>query len=66
MNDVLPIGKVIPRVGKRIYISYGEPIDYTDLHGQKRTKKTAQIVVDRAIADIRKQQDELRTRAAER
>ncbi len=60
MTAVLPIGKVIPRVGKRIYIYYGSPVDYADLHDKKRTKETAQVVVDRAIAAIRRQQDELR------
>jgi 1-acyl-sn-glycerol-3-phosphate acyltransferase len=63
MDRVLPIGKVIPRIGKRIYVSYGKPIDYSDLHDKKRTKETARIVVDRAIESIREQQSELRRMA---
>jgi 1-acyl-sn-glycerol-3-phosphate acyltransferase len=65
MNQVLPIGKVIPRVLKQIQVYYGEPIDYSDLFDKRRTKETAQLVVDRAIDAIRKQQDELVTISAD-
>ena len=59
MQHVLPIGKGIPRIGKRIYISYGEPIELDDLFGQDTTRDAAQQVVDRAMEQIRAQREEL-------
>ncbi len=59
MQHVLPIGKAIPRIGKRIYISYGKPVELDDLFDQERTRDTAQRVVDRVIEQIRAQHAEL-------
>jgi len=60
MRDVLPIGCHVPRLGKRVYISYGAPIDYTDFLALPRTRDTAQALMDRVIAAIRAQHAELR------
>lgn len=53
MRDVLPVGSVVPRIGKRIHIHFGEPVDYSDLLDLPRSKETAQELVDRVIEAIR-------------
>ena len=55
MQRVLPIGKMIPRIGKRICITYGKPIDLSDLFEREPTRETAQLVVDRVMELIRRQ-----------
>jgi 1-acyl-sn-glycerol-3-phosphate acyltransferase len=60
MNDVLPIGCCFPRLFKRIFVSYGPPLDYSDLLEKPRTRETAQALVDQAMAAIRQQHTELR------
>jgi 1-acyl-sn-glycerol-3-phosphate acyltransferase len=60
MRDVLPIGSQVPRIGKRIYVSYGAPIDYTEFLAMPRTRETAQALMDRVMAAIRAQHAELR------
>jgi len=57
MNAVLPIGRHIPRIGKRITVVFGPPIDYTDMLRLPRTRETAQVVIDRAIDAIRAQRE---------
>jgi 1-acyl-sn-glycerol-3-phosphate acyltransferase len=60
MRDVLPIGCRVPRVGKRIYVSYGKPIDYAEFLTLPRTRETAQALMDRVMEAIRAQHAELR------
>ena len=60
MQDVLPIGKQLPRIGKRVYVSYGAPIDYTEFLALPRTRETAQALMDRVMDAIRAQHAELR------
>ena len=60
MQAVLPIGRYIPRIFQRIVVSFGSPVDYTDLLAMPRTRETAQAVIDRAMAAIRLQHAELR------
>jgi len=62
MQAVLPIGRYLPRLFKRIAVSFGSPVDYTDLLAMPRTRETAQAVVDRVMAAIRVQHAELRQR----
>ncbi len=64
MNEVLPIGRVLPRMFRRIYVSYGPKVDYADLLDRGRCKETAQLLVDRAIEAIRSQHAELTKVAA--
>lgn len=66
MRDVLPIGSYLPRIFKRIYLSYGPPVDYTDLLERPVTKETAQELVDRAMAAIRAQYADIRARKRRR
>ena len=60
MNTVLPIGRCIPRLGKRITAVYGPPVDYSDLLHLPRTRETAQLVIDRVMQAIRQQQVRVR------
>lgn len=60
MQEVLPIGETVPRIGKRIYVKYGPPIDYSEFIGQPRTRETAQALVDKVIDAIRAQHEEIR------
>src|SRR5438128_271209 len=62
MRAVLPIGRYLPRIFKRINVSFGPPVDYTDLVAMPRTRETAQAVIDRVMAAIRVQHAELRRR----
>ena len=60
MNRVLPIGKVIPRIFQRVSVSYGPPIDCSDIYQMPRTRETTQLLVERAMEAIRAQYAELR------
>lgn len=59
MQDVLPIGKRFPRIGKRIYIAFGAPVQYDDLM-DPRSKENAQAVVDRVMDQVRILHGEIR------
>ena len=60
MHDLLPIGSWFPRIFKRIYVSYGEPVDYSDHLGEPRTRETAQAIVDQVMDSINGQLVEIR------
>jgi 1-acyl-sn-glycerol-3-phosphate acyltransferase len=60
MHSVLPIGRYIPRIFKRISVSYGPPVDYTEFLRLPRTRETAQAVIDRVMAAIQARHAELR------
>src|SRR5436190_1462267 len=55
MRDVLPIGKAVPRVFKRIRVTYGKPVDYTEFLAMPRSRETAQALVDKVMEAIRAQ-----------
>lgn len=60
MRDVLPIGSRLPRIGKRIHVYFGEPLEYDDLKDLPRSRETAQELVDRGIEKIRDQLEAVR------
>ena len=60
MNEVLPVGCSVPRLFKRIYVSYGAPVDYSDFLEGPRTRETAQALVDRVMKEIRVQHEQIR------
>jgi len=62
MQDVLPIGRHVPRIFKRIHVSFGQPVNYAEFLKMPRTRETAQAVIDCAMEAIRVQHDELRRR----
>jgi hypothetical protein len=55
MREVLPIGKAVPRVFKRIRVTYGKPVDYTEFLAMPRSRETAQALIDRVMGEIRAQ-----------
>lgn len=59
MQDLLPIGAYVPRLFKRVYVSYGPPIDYSEFLDRPRTRETAQAVVDKVMAAVRQQHEAL-------
>jgi 1-acyl-sn-glycerol-3-phosphate acyltransferase len=59
MDKVLPIGKVLPRLFKRVYVSFGPPLDYSEFLDRPHTRETAQALVDRVMEAVRSQHDEL-------
>lgn len=60
MDKVLPIGCSFPRFFKRITVSYGAPVDYSDFLESPRTKETAQALMDRVMDRIRTQKAAIR------
>lgn len=62
MQEVLPIGRHVPRLFKRIYVSCGPPVDYAAFLAMPRTRETAQAVIDHVMAAIQVQHAELRRR----
>lgn len=65
MQEVLPIGCYVPRLFKRIYVTYGPPVDYAEFLAMPRTRETAQALIDRVMEAIRVQHAELRRRRTE-
>jgi len=62
MQDVLPIGRYVPRVFKRICVSFGPPVDYAEFVTLPRTRETAQSLVDRIMEAIQIQHADLSRR----
>ena len=60
MRAVLPIGRYLPRIFKRIYVFYGPPVDYAEFLALPRTRETAEALIDRVMAAIRVQHAEIR------
>lgn len=60
MDQLLPIGRKIPNLGKRLYVSYGPPLDYSEFLDKPRTRETAQALVDKLMKAIEAQHAELR------
>ncbi len=60
MDKVLPIGSTFPRMFKRIYVYYGEPLDFSDYFEGKRSKEKAQKVMEIVMERIREMQGELK------
>ena len=60
MGEVLPIGRRMPAFGRRVFVYFGEPLEYSDLVEENLSKEAAQRVVDRVMDTIRKQQGVLR------
>lgn len=66
MADLLPIGKTIPRIGKTLYVKYGEPVDYSEFLDLPRTRETAQAIVDKVMERVKVLHAELLELKAER
>ena len=60
MDQVLPIGAWFPRLGKKVAIYFGRPINYDDLENRERSREAAQEIVDRVMSRISFQRRVLR------
>ncbi len=56
MDRILPIGRKVPRIGQRVSIYFGRPIDYGDIVDKGRSRASAQELVDRVMGRIAFQQ----------
>jgi 1-acyl-sn-glycerol-3-phosphate acyltransferase len=52
MNRVLPIGSIVPRMFKRIYVCYGRPLDLSEFYGREKTKDVLRAVTARVMEAI--------------
>jgi len=55
MREVLPIGRTIPRIGRRLHVVFGPPLDPPAMPVENPGRDEAQGLVDRAMAVIREQ-----------
>jgi len=54
VDAILPIGTIFPRVGKRVTITYGAPIDLSDLYRLPDSVETSRQIVGRVMQEIAK------------
>lgn len=57
LDEVLPLDARWPRVGKRVTIVFGAPLDYEPLVTGEVSRKAAQAIVDRVMDVLREQDD---------
>ncbi len=60
MQDVLPIGRRVPRIFQRVVLKYGPPVDFGDLLDQPASAELAQAITDRAMEAIQTLHAEIR------
>ena len=60
MDKVLPIGKFLPRVGKRIHVVFGKPFDYSHYQDMNPSKEASEAVVEELMVVLRAQLADLR------
>ncbi len=59
LERVLPIGTVVPRFGKRIYVSVGEPITFDEERMLANTPDTWRLIVEKIMRGIHAERDKL-------
>jgi 1-acyl-sn-glycerol-3-phosphate acyltransferase len=52
MDKVLPIGSFFPRIFKRIYVAYGQPLAFREFQGKRKCKETAQALMNKTMEAI--------------
>lgn len=62
MHRVLPIGSIVPRIFKRIYVHYGRPLDLTEFYDEKKNKEAAEAIMARVMEAIRSLGNESRAK----
>jgi 1-acyl-sn-glycerol-3-phosphate acyltransferase len=60
MRDVLPIGRSVPRIFRRISVTFGPPVAYPPPAGDTPTREEAEALVERTMAAIREQLADIR------
>lgn len=58
-GDILPHGKLLPRLGRKSHINFGEPLDLDDLFEREGGLETSQAIVDRVMGAIAGLREEL-------
>lgn len=51
-DNVLPVGKLFPRMGVRIEIAFGAPLDIESELGVENVKESSILIVDKVMAAI--------------
>ena len=51
-DQVIPVGKTIPRPGTRVELQFGAPVDLSDEYAIANTKEASQQIIDRVMAAI--------------
>lgn len=59
MDQVLPIGKVVPRIFKRIHVYFGPPLDLSEFYGREKNKDVAEAIMNRVMERLRIMRTEL-------
>ncbi len=59
MADVLPIGSLCPKMFKRVYVYFGEPLDLSEFYAQEQNKEVARAVMALITDRIRLMKTEL-------
>ncbi len=60
VNEVLPIGVMFPRLFKRIYLYFGEPLDLSEYYGKEKNKEASHAIMQHVMERIREMQVELK------
>ena len=50
--DAMPYEHPWPRIGRRLRVAFGDPIDCVDLYARPEGRETAQAIVDRGMAAV--------------
>lgn len=61
MDQLLPIGAIFPRIFKRIYVYYGEPLRLDDFYDKGKGKEVSQEIMNRVMDRIRAMRNEIQT-----
>lgn len=51
--DAMPYKHPRPRIGRRLRIAFGDPVECADLYARPEGRETAQAIVDRAMTAVR-------------
>jgi 1-acyl-sn-glycerol-3-phosphate acyltransferase len=60
MDDVLPVGRALPRMFRTILLYYGKPVDLSEFHGLEPSRETGQAAIEKVMAAIRREQQVLK------
>ncbi len=51
-DEVIPVGKTLPRRGARIEIRFGEPVDLKSEYAMENTKEASRRIIERVMEEI--------------
>ena len=60
MEKVLPIGKWNPRIGKKVTLMFGKPLDFSDCLNSKKRRESIIKITDRVMGGIKELESEHR------